>query len=391
MRIPLSSPDITESEIAAVTSVLRTPVLSLGRKLEEFEGAVAGYLGAAYSVAASSGTAGLHLSIRSLGIGDGDEVIVPSFAFIAVANVLRYEGAVPVFVDIEPQMLNLDPEKIESAITGKTRAILVVHTFGCPAALAQIISIARRRNLLVIEDACEAIGAEYGGQKVGTLGDAGVYAFYPNKQITTGEGGMIVTGDRAMARRARQLRNQGRDLSRDWLDHTEIGYNYRLPELNCALGVEQMKRIEAILDRRSAIAAEYDQRLQKNPYVKRPPLNVPSRKISWFAYVIRLSDRLNQAQRDFVWREMTDRGIGCGRYFGPIHWQPAYSSALPPGMSLPVTEETAHRTLALPFFNRITSEQMDEVCESLLESLEGVTSQGSANRQFGSGDRSFQV
>ena len=250
MKIALSQPDITEAEIEAVAAVLRTPRLSLGPKLEEFEQAMAAYIGVPHAVAVNSGTSGLHLCIRALGIGEGDEVIVPSFTFIAAANAIRYERAKPVFIDIDPATLNLDPGKIEAAITPRTRAIMAVHTFGCPAPMDAILAIAGRHNLVVIEDACEAIGAEYKGRKAGSLGRAAVFAFYPNKQITTGEGGMIVTGDSDLAARMRALRNQGRYDSEDWLQHAEVGYNYRISEINCALGVGQLTRIEEILSKR---------------------------------------------------------------------------------------------------------------------------------------------
>src|SRR5580693_9390683 len=215
MRIPLSAPDVQEEEIESVAAVLRSPHLSLGPKLAEFERAIAGYIGVENAIGVSSGTAGLHLCVRALGIGAGDEVIVPAFAFIAVANVLRYENVIPVFVDIEAETLNLDATRIEAAITPRTKAILVVHTFGCPAEMSTILEIARRHHLYVIEDACEAIGAGFENQKVGSLGDAGVFGFYPNKQITTGEGGMVVTGNARVASRMRALRNQGRGSTED--------------------------------------------------------------------------------------------------------------------------------------------------------------------------------
>ena len=222
MRIPLSAPDITETEIEAVTAVLRSLRLSLGPKLEEFERVMAEYAGVSHAVAVNSGTSGLHLCIQALDIGEGDEVIVPSFAFIAAANAIRYERARPVFVDIDPVTLNLDPEKIEAAITPRTRAIMAVHTFGVPSEMDAILAIAQRHNLYVIEDSCEAIGAEYKGRRVGSFGHAAVFAFYPNTQITTGEGGMIVTRDAQLAGRMRALRNQGRYDSSAWLQH-EIG------------------------------------------------------------------------------------------------------------------------------------------------------------------------
>lgn len=372
MRIPLSAPDIREEEITAVAGVLRNPRLSLGPKLEEFEQSLSRNVGSPHAIAVSSGTAGLHLCVRALGIGAGDEVIVPSFAFIAVANVLRYENAIPVFVDIERKTLNLDPARIEAAITPRTKAILLVHTFGCPADLSAILEIARRHHLHVIEDACEAIGAEYDGQKVGTHADAGVYAFYPNKQITTGEGGAIVTADPQIAARVRAMRNQGRTESDDWYQHSELGYNYRLSEIHCALGIEQLKRIEAILARREEIAGKYDALLRKDENLSLPPLAVPRCKISWFVYVVRLAERFSQAQRDWIVKEMNSRGIGCGRYFAPIHLQPAYRNSLARSEKLEVTESEAGRCLALPFFNLLQDAEIAEVCENLQELIEAA-------------------
>src|SRR6266852_8729526 len=282
MKIPLSAPDVTEAEIEAVSAVLRTSRLSLGPKLEEFEEAMARYIGTSNAIATNSGTSGLHLCIRALGIKERDEVIVPSFAFVAVANALRYVGATPVFVDIEPHTLNLDPSRIGEAITPRTRAIIVVHTFGFPAALAEILEIARRHQLFVIEDACEAIGAEYDGRKVGSFGDASVFGFYPNKQITTGEGGVIVTNNLKIATLAKKLRNQGRSATGEWLEHEELGYNYRISEMNCALGIEQLKRIEPILERRQGVAHEYQQRLANHPDFELPPIMLRRCRISWF-------------------------------------------------------------------------------------------------------------
>ena len=369
IRIPLSAPDIDEADIAAVVRVLRTASLSMGPRLEEFEQAVAGYVRAPHAVAVNSGTSGLHLCIRALGIGEGDEVIVPSFTFIAAANVVRYERGIPVFVDVDPQTLNLDPNQIEAAITPRTRAILLVHTFGCPAELSAILDIARRHHLFVIEDACEAIGAEYDGRKVGVQGDAGVFAFYPNKQITTGEGGVIVTANSQITGLARKLRNQGRSDSEDWFEHSELGYNYRISDINCALGIEQMKRIETILHRREAIAHEYHRRLSGHPNLTLPPLTMPRRRISWFVYVVRLADDLDRSDRDWIARELLSMGIGCGRYFAPIHQQPIYRSASGRRTELPVTERSAARSLALPFFNQIEEAQIGEVCGALTELL----------------------
>ena len=358
MKIPLSAPDITEADIEAVVSVLRTPRLSIGPRMIEFEQAVAAYTGVRNAVAVSSGTAGLHLVLRALGIAEGDEVILPSFAFIAVAHAVRYERAIPVFVDVDPVTLNLDPEKIEERITPRTRAIVVTHTFGHPARLASILDIAERHRLPVIEDACEAIGAEYHGRKVGSLGRVGVFAFYPNKPITTGEGGMLVTDDDGLAETFRALRNQGRKETDGWSDHRLLGYNYRLSELPCALGCSQMRRLDEILERRCGRALEYCRQLRDTPEVILPPVGEPGDRVCWFAFVVRL------AGRDFVRSEMKKRGIECGCYFAPIHRQPLYAG-FAEGADLPVTDAVSARTLALPFFNSITDAQITEVCQTL--------------------------
>jgi perosamine synthetase len=374
MKIPLSAPDITEADIAAVSAVLRTSRLSLGPRMEEFEQSIARYVGATHAVAVNSGTSALHLCIRALGISEGDEVIVPSFAFIAVANVLRYECAVPVFADIDPQTLNLDPVRVEEAITPRTRAIIVVHTFGSPAALDEILEIARRHKLFVIEDACEALGAQFDGRKAGSFGDAAVFGFYPNKQITCGEGGMLVTNDLNVAALARKLRNQGRSESGEWLQHDELGYNYRISELNCALGAAQLQRIETTLERREAIAREYHRRLQDQRDLELPPIELPRRRISWFVYVLRLNKRFSVSHRDRIVQEMASRGIACGRYFAPIHLQPAYRAQPHRCMLLTQTESIAPRSLALPFFNKITDNQIGEVCDNLVSLLSNCPS-----------------
>jgi len=369
LRIPLSAPDITEVEIQAVANVLRTPKLSLGPNLEAFERATADYVGCGHAVAVNSGTSGLHLCVRCLGIGDGDEVIVPSFTFIAAANVIRMERATPVFVDIDPATLNLDPPKVEVAITPRTKAILVVHTFGRPADMKALLDIAKRHHLYVIEDACEAIGADYCGQKVGAIGDAGVFAFYPNKQITTGEGGIIVTNNAPMAAMAVALRNQGRVNTGEWLEHSLVGYNYRLSEMQCALGLEQLRRIENILARRAEVADMYDQQLRGNPDLILPELHIPGGRISWFVYVVRLSNRFHGADRDAIFATLREHGIGCGRYFAPIHLQPAYRDVPRSKNTLDVTEQVGERSIALPFFNRISLAEVSEVCNRLRDAI----------------------
>jgi perosamine synthetase len=344
-----------------VVAVLRSSRLSLGPVTEKFEAQVAASASLPHAIAVSSGTAGLHLCIRGLGIGEGDEVIVPSFAFIAAANAIRYERAVPVFVDIDPVTLNIDPQRIEEAITPRTRAIMAVHTFGVPAAMSAILEIAARHGLEVIEDACEAIGAEHDGRKVGSIGHAGVFAFYPNKQITTGEGGVVVTRDEAFARRVRALRNQGRYETDDWFQHSELGYNYRISEINCALGLAQMMRLEEILKKREGVACAYHERLSRCPDLVLPPAGLRGGRVSWFVYVVRVARGLN---RDGILRGMTEAGVGCGRYFAPIHLQPGYAGWRNSG-SLTVTEAEAQRTIALPFFNNLGTEAINEVCETL--------------------------
>ena len=363
-KIPLSSPDVTEAEIEAVAATLRSPQLSLGPRLTEFEGTFTDLTGVAHAVAVSSGTAGLHLAMLALGIGAGDEVIVPSFTFIAAANAIRYVGATPVFVDIDCVTLNLSPTAVERAINSRTRAIVAVHTFGVPADMLALVTLARRHRLVLIEDACEALGATIDSQPIGSFGDVAVFAFYPNKQITTGEGGMIVTRDAGLASHMRSLRNQGRAPADSWLQHTEVGYNYRLSEIPCTLGIGQMRRLPAILDRREEIARVYRQHLGAEERLTLPIDEMPGHRISWFVYVVRLADALPAEQRDLVIRELEQAGIGCARYFAPIHLQPAYAD-VPVAADLPITESVASRTIALPFFNRINDSQILTVCEAL--------------------------
>lgn len=373
MEIPLSAPDITEAEISSVSEVLRSPRLSLGAKLIEFERDFADYIGTKHAVAVNSGTSALHLAVRALNLSEGDEVITTPFSFIASANAILYERATPVFVDINSETLNIDAAKIEAAITPRTRAILPVHVFGRAAPMLEILEIARRYNLKIIEDAAEAIGAKIADKKVGAFGDAGIFAFYPNKQITTGEGGMLVTDDERIANSARRLRNQGRDQSAEWFEHTEIGYNYRLSEVNCALGVEQLKRIETILSDRAAVARKYNDRLANNANLILPEIETANARISWFVYVVHLRENFDREQRDFVVRAMNQSKIGCGRYFAPIHLQPVYREKFgyKPG-DFPVAEAVADRVVALPFFNRIADAQIERVCATFEHLLEQV-------------------
>jgi perosamine synthetase len=372
MRIPLSAPDITEADIEAVVSVLRTPRLSIGPRIVEFEESIAEVAGVPYGVAVSSGTAGLHLCLCALGIGEGDEVILPSFTFIAAGNAVLYQRATPVFVDIDPITLNLDPDRIEKMITLRTRAIIVVHTFGHPADLDPILDVARKHGLAVIEDACEAIGAQYRGRNVGGIGDFGVFGFYPNKPITTGEGGMVVTRNPHLADTIRALRNQGRMAADGWLEHSLLGYNYRLSEMNCALGIAQVKRLGGILEAREAIAMRYAKELQAIPEVTVPPLKNEGGRVCWFVFVVRLSVQFTRADRDSICEQLTAQGIGCGRYFAPLHLQPLFAKYANLSDDLSITEQVADLTLALPFFNRLTGEQIAEVCRSLHDAIRSI-------------------
>ena len=373
--IPLSSPDIAQAEIDAVTAVLRTPRLSLGPELDAFEVSLAAFHGVPDAVAVSSGTAGLHLALLTLGVGEGDEVIVPSFAFVAVANAVLQVRATPVFAEIDPATLNLDPAAVERAITTRTRAILVVHTFGVPAEMDALQAIVGRHNLALIEDACEAIGAEFGdpphARRVGSFGDLAVLGFYPNKQLTTGEGGAVLVHDPAHAAHLRSLRNQGRrtNSGSDWFDHTGHGYNYRLSEIACALGRVQLSRIDEMLALRRTAAERYDSLLGaiSVPGLELPALNLPRRSISWFVYVVRLPERLD---RDPIQATLASRGIATGRYFAPIHLHPAWRAHPSASLaSLPLTESVARRTLALPFFNRIAASQQEEVANALHDAI----------------------
>jgi perosamine synthetase len=268
-----------------------------------------------------------------------------------------------VFVDIDQDSLNLDPVAVEAAITPRTRALLIVHTFGRPADMAPLMELAKRHGLAVIEDACEAIGATYDGQPVGSFGDIAVFAFYPNKQITTGEGGTVVTRDAKLAETMRSLRNQGRRPTDAWLQHSELGFNYRLSEIACTLGLGQLRRLSEILGRRAQVADRYHRLLADMPHLILPALAVPRSSMSWFVFVVRLDSSFTAVDRDAIVACLHQSGVGCARYFAPIHQQPAYAEYR--NVSLPVTTSVAARTLALPFFNRITEAEITEVVATL--------------------------
>ena len=367
-RVPLARPDISQDDIDAVVSVLRTPHLSLGPKLPEFEEAFASFHGMARGVAVNSGTSALHLIVRALELGPGDEMITSPFTFIASANCALFEGARPVFVDIDEATWNMDTEQVEAAVTGSTRLLLPVHIFGRPMPMDRVMEIGEARGIPVVEDACEAVGATYHGRLAGTFGLAATFAFYPNKQMTTGEGGMIVTDDCALADLCVSLRNQGRDPGAGWLAHARLGYNYRLSDINCALGLAQLKRLPEFLEARSRVAERYIEALAALEELVPLPACAEG-KVSWFVFVVRLADRFTQEQRDQVLSDLRDQGIGCSNYFTPVHLQPFYAElGWRPG-DFPVCEKVAARTLALPFYNRLSEADQDLVVDCLKSAL----------------------
>jgi perosamine synthetase len=368
-EIPLARPDITQREIDAVVDVLQSDVLSIGPKIEEFERLVAKLAGRRHGVGVSSGTAGLHCCMIAAGIGEGHEVITTPFSFVASTNCILYVGAKPVFVDIDPKTLNLDVTKVKDAITPRTKAIVAVEVFGHPGGMVELEQIARQHELVLIEDCCEGFGGYDAKRPIGSFGRVGVFGFYPNKQITTGEGGMIITDDDAFAGLCRSLRNQGRE-GMAWLAHNRLGFNYRLDEMSAAVGVAQMHRLDEILDKRRKVARMYMERLMTSRYVIIPTLGADE-LMSWFVFVVKLNDLFEVGDRDEVIEDLRADGIGCSNYFPPIHLQPyiAQKFGHKPG-DFPVTEYVAARTLALPFFGKMNRSQVNHVCDALEEALE---------------------
>jgi perosamine synthetase len=400
--IPMSSPDLTSDDIAAVTAVLRTPILSLGPQIEAFEQVAAHYLGVRHAAGVSSGTAGLHLGIIAAGVEQGDLVITSPFSFIASANAILYERGIPVFVDVDPLTGNIDPALVAEAAEAlqkaapsgsplhrgyeqgrrqkentwlprsirdqkseirNLKALLPIHAFGQPADMDPILSVARQYEVNVIEDACEAIGAEYNGHKAGMLGHTGVFAFYPNKQMTTGEGGLIVTDDDVWADLFRSLRNQGRDVFDAWLTHARLGYNYRLDEMSAALGLSQIKRLDDLLNKRARVAAWYTTRLQHDELIEVPHIVETTTRMSWFVYVVRIKP---PAQRDEVMKRLAGAGVPSRPYFTPIHLQTFYRERFGYQRGdFPVTEYLGDVSLALPFSGVMAEEQVDYVCRQL--------------------------
>jgi dTDP-4-amino-4,6-dideoxygalactose transaminase len=382
----MSYPDLTSAERQAVAQVMLTPNLSMGSQIQTFEERFRQYTGLHYAIGVNSGTAGLHLCIHAAGIQDGDLVITTPFSFVASSNVILYERAIPIFVDVDPLTGNIDPHLVSEAVedllnngkaaqrwlprTGvhkeiRLKALLPVDVFGQPADMNPLVELARKYELKVIEDSCEALGAEYYRRKAGTIGDYGVYAFYPNKQITSGEGGIIVTDNEEAASLMMALRNHGRAPGDTWLQHTFMGYNYRLDEMSAALGSVQMTRLDELLRKREQVAAWYADRLAEIPGIEPPQIAPGTTRTSWFVYVIRFTPGID---RDRVARALDQEGIPARPYFLPIHLQPYMISRF--GYregDFPITEDLGRRGLAIPFSGVMTESQVEIVCNTLFQ------------------------
>jgi dTDP-4-amino-4,6-dideoxygalactose transaminase len=366
-EIPLSAPYLEEREEELVLEALRSGRLSLGPMVDRFEEALAERVGAPYVAAVSSGTAGLHLAVRLAGLGKGDEVITTPFSFVASANCILYEGATPVLADIDPRTLNLDPAAVEAVLTPRTKGIVAVDIFGYPAELAELQAISERYGLALVEDACEALGGEYRGRPVGSHGVPAVFAFYPNKQMTTGEGGAIAVSSENEWALLKSLSNQGRSDSGEWLTHTRLGYNYRLDDLSAALGLAQVEKLDRILELRAEVAASYSALLARVDGVELPLADDHEHRRSWFVYVVLLADGID---RNGVMARLAEQGIASKPYLPSIHLQPYWRERFgtAEGM-LPLAEDASRRSLALPFHTRLSGEDQERVVEALRSSL----------------------
>jgi perosamine synthetase len=377
-NIPLSNPDITDLERDAVLAVLNTSDLSLGPKLPEFEEVIAHYAGVKYAVAMSSGTAVLHCIVTALDIGAGDYVLTTPFSFIATSNCSLYGGAQPIFVDIDEKTYNITPGNVEKAYLSlpqakrrKVKAVIYTDVFGVPADGEGFEALGKKYGLHIIDDSAEALGSSQKGRKCGSFGDAGLFAFYPNKQITTGEGGILVTNNEKLAVLAGSLRNQGRDEHAGWLQHARLGYNYRISDINCALGIAQMKRIDEIITKRRKVKEIYDAQF-KDLFEKELliPQEVPKDCfLSPFVYVLRMADRFDKTHRESLLQHLRTKGIGCSNYFTPIHLQPHYRALGWKHGDMPITEKVSERTIALPFFNNLKEDQITTITGSVKDAF----------------------
>ncbi len=361
VKIPIAKPFVDDNDREAVLSVLKSDILSQGPYLLEFEKNFAKFVSSFGGCAVSSGTAGLHLVVKALGIGDGDEVITSPFSFVASSNCLLYERARPVFVDIEETTFNIDPNKIEGAITKKTKAILVIHIFGQMAQMDKILKIAKRYNLAVIEDACESLGAKYKGKDAGTFGDVGVFGFFPNKQMTTGEGGMIVSNSKKLLELVKSLRNQGRNDGDNWLESKILGYNYRLDEMSAALGVSQLNKLPIMIEDRKRVAMSYNQKLANIKWLKTPEIG-NDRTHTWFVYVVRIIN----GKRNILIKRLAEKGIQTRNYLPSIHLQPFMKKVFGyKNGDFPVSEKVSSETLALPMFVGLEMKDIKYICAEI--------------------------
>ena len=364
--IPLARPVIGDRERELVDEVLRSRQLSLGPTVTRFERMWADRIGTKHAVACSSGTAGLHCCLHALGVGPGDEVITSSFSFVASANVILYTGATPVFAEVDPLTFNMDPAAVEAAITPRTKAILIVDIFGYPADVPALVDIAHRHGLGIVEDACQSIDGDLNGRKLGTFGHPAVFGFYANKQLTTAEGGVVLTDDDDLYTLLKSLTNQGRSDDGAWLVHSRLGFNYRLSDVHAAIGVAQLERLDWMQDARGRIAGMYQDRMQHVQGVT-PMYEGPERR-SWFVYAPRLDADLD---RDAIIGRLEAEGVSAKPYLPCIHLQPYYREAHGHGPGeLPITESISASTIALPFFCEMTEEQVDRVCSALERAIE---------------------
>ena len=364
-EIPLSRPWVDEREEELVLEVLRSGRLSLGPWIERFEEALADRVGAPYAAAVSSGTAGLHMLCHLAGVGTGDEVITSPLSFVASANCFILEGATPVFADVDPATLNMDPAAVEAAVTERTRAIVAVDMFGYPCELDELRAIADRHSLALIQDSAEALGAEYKGRPIGAHGPPAVFGFYPNKQMTTGEGGVVVTHSEDVWQQIVSLRNQGRSYGEGggWFHHVRVGFNYRWTDLQAAIGIAQLEKLDRILELRAAAAGRYDELLAEVGGVEGPPPDNAEHRRSWFVYVVRLDPDLD---RDAVMAALRNEGVATAEYVPCIHLQPYMRERYGFGEGMcPIAEGVAARTLALPFFTQIDAADQQRVVEVL--------------------------
>jgi dTDP-4-amino-4,6-dideoxygalactose transaminase len=373
-QIPLARPEIGAREEELLRQVLRSGRLSLGPMGERFEREFAAWLGVADAVAVASGTTALHLGVRALGWGAGEEVLTSPFSFVASANCLLYEGVRPAFCDVDPETLDLDPAAVEAALSERSAGILPVHIFGYPAAMEELEAIAGRHGLGVLEDACEALGAvDAEGRRVGSRGNLATFAFYANKQMTTGEGGMIVPPSPDVAARLRCERNQGRAADMGWLDHSGLGFNYRLSDLAAALGVAQLEKLDAMLARRDAVAARYAEALAGIEGLRVPGAGRGHERRSWFVYVVQLPEG---ADRDAAIARLGERGIASKAYLPCIHLFPHLRELGYREGQFPVAEAASARSLALPFFPAMDEGQVTRVCQELRAALGQPVGQG---------------